>query len=332
MSQIWLRYDLRSPPFGTSNRDLCQVALEQLEWGDKHGIDAAHLPEHHGADDGYDPSPVLFGAAIAARTSRLRIHPSAIILPLHDPVRIAEDIALLDNISGGRVDITVGLGYVPSEFAMYGTGLSQRARLMDSKLPALLRALSGEKFEWQGRTIHVTPHTVQKPHPPIYVGGAVPASARRAAKWGDGFMPTMLTEELRQCYLDACAELGKNPVIIDVVSGPQFIHVAEDPDVAWAKIAPHALYETNMYVKWLRETGTDAPFDEIADAAALRQSGRYRVVTPDECVELVLSRWRDNAILILNPMLSGMKPDVAWESLELFAAKVLPRVRPDLNY
>ena len=144
-------------------------------------------------------------------------------------------------------------------------------------------------------------------------------------------MPTIMTKELRQGYIDACTELGKTPVIIDVVSGPQFIHVAEDPDATWAKIAPHALYETNMYFKWLTETGISAPYDSIADAATLRQSGRYRVVTPDECVELVFSRWRDEAVLILNPMLAGMKAEVAWESLELFAAKVLPRIRPSVK-
>ena len=327
-NQIWLRYDLRSPPFGTSNRDLCRIVLEQLAWADTRGFDAAQLPEHHGSEDGYDPSPMLFGAAIAARTSNLRIHPSAVLLPLHDPVRVAEDIALLDNISDGRVDVTVGIGYVPSEFVMYGVAMSQRAKLMDSKLAVLRRALAGENFVWEGRQIHVTPRPVQQPHPPIYVGGAVPASARRAAKLGDGFMPTMMTPQLSQTYIDACTELGKAPgPIIDVVSGPQFIHVSEDPEAAWARIAPHALYETNMYFKWLQKTATAGPFEAIADASALRQSGRYRVVTPDECVALVESRWRENAVLMMNPMLAGLDAELAWSSLELFASKVMPRLK-----
>jgi alkanesulfonate monooxygenase SsuD/methylene tetrahydromethanopterin reductase-like flavin-dependent oxidoreductase (luciferase family) len=190
--KIWLRYDLRSPPFGTSHRDLGRVALEQAEWADKRGFEAVQLPEHHGSPDGYNPSPFVLGAAIAGRTSKMRIHPSAVLLPLHDPVRVAEDTAVLDNISGRRVDLTIGLGYIPSEFAMFGVSLNERGRLVEEKLGVLRRALAGERFEYEGRKISVTPRPVQQPTPPLYVGGGVVAAAKRAAKLGR-WIPTSQT-------------------------------------------------------------------------------------------------------------------------------------------
>jgi len=326
--KIWLRCDIRSPPFGTSNRDLCRVAVDQAEWADKQGFEAVQLPEHHGSPDGYDPSPFLLGAAIAGRTSKIRIHPSAVLLPLHDPIRVAEDTTVLDNISGGRVDLTIGLGYVPSEFAMFGISLKDRGKLVEEKLVVLRRALSGEKFEYQGRQIYVTPRPVQQPTPPMYVGGGIPATAKRAALLGDGFLPSMMNDDMRNAYINACKELGKPPgPIVDVTSGPQFIYVTEDPDAAWEKIAPHAFYETNAYGKLALETGAAMPFAQVTDLAALKALGIYRVVTPDECVALAKSLEAKGSVMIFNAMLAGLPEKVSWASLELLASKVLPKLR-----
>lgn len=328
MLKIWLRYDLRSPPFGTSNLDVARIALEQTEWADQQGFEAVQLPEHHGSPDGYDPSPFILGAAIAARTSKMRIHLSAVLLPLHDPVRVAEDTAVLDNISGGRVDLTIGLGYVPSEFAMFGVSLKDRGRLVADKLEVLRRALAGERFEYEGRKVFVTPRPVQQPAPPMYVGGGVPAAARRAAELGDGFMPSKLDDELRQAYIGSCRALGKPAgPIIDVVTGPQFIFVTEDTDAAWARIAPHAFYETNAYGKLATETGASMPFAQVTDLEELKKLGIYRVVTPDECLALGRSLEASNSVMIFNAMLAGLPEELSWSSLELFATKVLPQLR-----
>ncbi len=328
MSQIWLRCDLRSPHFGTPTPDLCRIAIEQAVWADKNGFDAVQLPEHHGSPDGYNPSPFLLAAAIAARTSRIRLHPSAVLLPLHDPIRVAEDTCVLDNISGGRVDLTIGLGYVPSEFAMFGVSLRDRATLAEAKLVALRKALAGDRFEFEGRKVYVSPRPLQQPSPPIYIGGGVVAAARRAAIYGDGFLPSMIDDTMRDAYVSACHALGKNPgPIIDVVTGPQFIFVTEDPDEAWERIAPHALYETNAYGKWAIETGTTMPFAKAVDLDALKALGIYRVVTPEECVRLGQSLQASNSVMIFNPMIAGLPETMSWSSLELFASKVLPKLR-----
>src|SRR5271169_1150584 len=118
--QLSLKFDLRAPAFGADPADLYAAALDMCSWADAAGFDCVRFLEHHGSDDGYCPSPLVMAAAAAARTSRIRIRVRALILPLHDPLRIAEDAAVVDVISRGRLELVVAAGYVQSEFAMFG--------------------------------------------------------------------------------------------------------------------------------------------------------------------------------------------------------------------
>jgi alkanesulfonate monooxygenase SsuD/methylene tetrahydromethanopterin reductase-like flavin-dependent oxidoreductase (luciferase family) len=328
---------------------MASAAIEQVAWADRLGendgdnsgdnsgdnvgangpaFEAVLLPEHHGAADGYDPSPFVLAGAMASRTSRIRFMMGAVLLPLHDPLRVAEDTVTLDVISGGRVSLVAGLGYVPSEFEMFGVSLRDRGRLTDEGLRTLREAFTGEPFSYRGRTVRVTPRPVQDAVP-IYVGGAVPASARRAATLGDGFFPTVATPELLQLYRDECAEVGREPGRILTMVPPLFVHVALDPDRAWAQIAPHAVYEMTEYGRWAAESAAasgamDSPYQQVPDADALRAMGTHAVVTPEVAVELVRAAEREGRLVNFKPMMGGLSPELAWESLELFAAKVLP--------
>jgi len=321
--KILLRYDMRAPGFGAPPAALYAAALEQAAFGDAQGFDAVQLSEHHGSDDGYLPSPLVLAAAIAGRTARIRLEIAALILPLHDPLRVAEDVAVLDLASGGRVELVIGAGYVPAEFAMFERALADRPRLVEEGIRALERAWTGEPFEYRGRTVRVTPRPLQRPRPPLALGGSSPAAARRAARLADRFVPAL--PSLWKPYREERQRLGL-PVPPTGRVGPLFLHVAEDPDAAWARIAPHALHEANAYGRWMADTGTAGPYREMADAAALRASGMYRVVTPDECAALA-SELGPNGTLLLHPLMGGLPPELGWASLELFAARVLPRIR-----
>jgi alkanesulfonate monooxygenase SsuD/methylene tetrahydromethanopterin reductase-like flavin-dependent oxidoreductase (luciferase family) len=326
----WLCYDLRTNKAGASSTDIAAAAIEQVAWADSRGFSAVLLPEHHGAGDGYDPSPFVLAAAMASRTSRIRFNIGAVLLPLHNPLRVAEDAVTLDVISGGRVNLTAGLGYVPSEFDMFGVALRDRARLADESLSALRSAFTGEPFEYRGRRARVTPKPVNDSIP-IYVGGAVAASARRAARLGDGFFPTVPSTELAGVYTDECARLGHQPGPVVTMAPPLFVHVAEDPDEAWARIAPHAMYEMAEYGRWAAEAAAlsnmDSPYQEVPDSETLRATGIYAVLTPDQAVTLVRDAQREDRLVNFKPMMGGLSPDMAWESLELFAAKVLPAIQ-----
>jgi alkanesulfonate monooxygenase SsuD/methylene tetrahydromethanopterin reductase-like flavin-dependent oxidoreductase (luciferase family) len=323
MTRILLRYDMRAPAFGAPPAALYAAALEQAAFGDAQGFDAVQLSEHHGADDGYLPSPLVLAAAIAGRTSRIRLEIAALILPLHDPLRVAEDVAVLDLASGGRVELVIGAGYVPAEFAMFERALADRPRLVEEGIRALESAWTGEPFEYRGRTVRVTPRPLQRPRPPLALGGSSPAAARRAARLADRFVPAL--PYLWKLYREERERLGL-PVPPTGRVGPLFLHVAEDPDAAWARIAPHALHEANAYGRWMTETGTAGPYRPMADADALRASGMYRVLTPDACVALA-EELGPSGTLLLHPLMGGLDPELGWSSLELFARRVLPRIR-----
>lgn len=129
MAYCAMRFDLRNPPLaGTSMEERYRAALDMSEWADRLGFASVTLSEHHGSDDGYLPSPVAMAAAIAARTERIRIGIAALVASFHDPLRLAEDLAVVDLVSGGRLDVVITNGYVAREFATFGQPLSRRAR------------------------------------------------------------------------------------------------------------------------------------------------------------------------------------------------------------
>ena len=323
MPRIMLRYDMRAPEFGAPAAALYAAALEQAAFGDAHGFDSVQLSEHHGSDDGYLPAPLVLAAAIAGRSKRIRLEIAALILPLHDPLRVAEDVAVLDLASGGRVDLVIGAGYVPAEFEMFERAIAERPRLVEEGMRALVQAWTGEPFEYRGRTVRVTPRPLQRPRPSLALGGSSPASARRAARLADRFVPAL--PHLWKIYRAERERLCL-PVPPAGRVGPLFLHVADDPDRAWAQIAKHALHEANAYGRWMAEARTAGPYQPMPDADALRASGMYRVLTPDACIALA-EELGAHGTLLLHPLMGGLPPELGWSSLELFATRVLPRIR-----
>src|SRR5918996_1733251 len=177
MAMLGLRYDLRAPTWGSATHaELYAACLEQVAWGDAHGLDFVVLSEHHGADDGYVPAPVTMAAAVAGRTKRIGINIAAILVPLHDPVRLAEELAVLDLASGGRVSFVTGVGYRYEEFEMAGVDRKQRGKLLEEYVDVMRKAWTGEPFEWRGRAGRGGPERSINPDPQFLSGGAKPAT------------------------------------------------------------------------------------------------------------------------------------------------------------
>jgi alkanesulfonate monooxygenase SsuD/methylene tetrahydromethanopterin reductase-like flavin-dependent oxidoreductase (luciferase family) len=322
VTYLVIKYDMRAPAFSVGPQALYQAAIEQCAWADRNGFGTLMLAEHHGVDDGYLPAPLMLAAAVAAVTKKIRLRVQALILPFHDPLRVAEDIAVLDIVSGGRAEITAAGGYLASEFAMFDKALGDRGRLVEECIATLRQAWTGESFSFRGRTVRITPTPLQDPLP-IALGGASAAAARRAARMADAFIPAI--PELMDDYRAECARLGTRPAPSERM-GPLFLHVADDPDRAWALIAPHALHETNSYGRWMAQSmGDKAVFSPSDDADQLRASGAYQVVTPEQCIAIARELGTGGR-LALHPLMGGMNPDLGWECLELFAAKVLPHI------
>jgi alkanesulfonate monooxygenase SsuD/methylene tetrahydromethanopterin reductase-like flavin-dependent oxidoreductase (luciferase family) len=319
-----LSYDMRAPDFGAPAGDLYAAAVEQSAWADEHGFDGVNLMEHHASTDGYLPSPIVLGAAIAGATERILIRFSVILAPLYHPVRLAEDLAVLDLIAQGRIRLTFGAGYRPEEYEQFDLDIRRRPSLMEGGIEVLKQAWTGEPFEWQGHMIRVLPRPYQRPRPGITLGGSTRASAKRAARIADDFQP--VSPRPYEAYLEELDALGKprpEPVPRSG-GGGLFFHIAEDPDRAWAAIGPHALHETNDYAAWAGG-GKGSPFKTFESVDELRASGKYEVVTPDEAVTLIEQRGGAG----FKPLMGGLDPALGWECLELFEQQVRPRLREE---
>jgi len=326
MAVFALRFDFRNPPFaGTTMAERYAAALDMAEWADEHGFLLVILSEHHGADDGYLPSPLPMAAAIAARTRQIRIQIAALVSSFHDPLRLAEDIAVVDQLSGGRLDLVIAQGYVASEFAMFDRPLSERVRRSEELVETLRKAWTGQPFEYRGRTARLTPAPAQPGGPQLTLGGSSESAARRAARLGDGFLPT--TPELWEAYRDELVKLGKPDPGPYAAGDTSFFHVTHEPDKAWDAIAPYAMHEMNAYGQWMAEAGIAGVggYEPIADADALRATGQYRTITPDELVA-ELGAKGPFGFALLHPMMGGIPPELAWESLRLIETEVLPRL------
>lgn len=317
-----MRFDLRNPPFaGVAMADRYQAAIDMSAWADRLGAMFVVVSEHHGSDDGYLPSPLTMAAAIAARTSTIRLSLAAIVAPFHNPIRLAEDIAVLDLISRGRVDVTIAGGYVRSEFELFGIPMSERPSRVREAVSILKAAWTGEPFDYRGRTVQVTPRPVQQGGPPIVLGGSSEAAARRAARIADGFQPS--EPQFWDYYRDECLTLGKDDPGSYLGADTNVIVLARDPDAAWHELAPFFLHEMNGYGSWQADDRVATSYRTTADVDALRTTGHYRVLAPETYVAERQAAG-PAAFCMLHPMVGGIPPDIAWESLHLFEHEVLP--------
>ncbi|MCP4004275.1 MAG: LLM class flavin-dependent oxidoreductase [bacterium] len=324
MAFSMLRFVLSAPPGGEpGHREIYEAALEMAEFAEEKGFGMVVLSEHHCTEGGFMPSPLVMAAAIAGRTRRIALMVSALLAPLYDPIRLAEDVSVLDLISAGRASFVLGMGYRPIEYTATNKEFRRRGKLLDQVIETLLKAWSGEPFEYNGETIQVTPKPFTQPHPRIIVGGSTPAGARRAARFGLPFGPPISDAELNQVYIDECKRLGvESPVVVDPRE-PFSLYVAEDPDEGWKQIGPHWLREALSYASWQVPGQRSYQHSHATNIEELRAEGKFRVWTPEQCLAWVEEHGQ-SAWFSHFPLGGGAPPAVGWKSLELFAEKVVP--------
>ena len=244
---LW--YDFRNPPQWQKPVDaFYRDTLQQIRDAEDLGFESIWLTEHHFCEDGYTPSPLVLAGVIGAQTENMRIGTNLMLLPLHDPVRLAEDAATLSLATGGRFDLGVGIGYRQLEFDQFGRKLSHRPSMMEEGIEVIRRAWRGEAINFSGKRfsvgdLRVTPTPVSKPQ--LLLGGMAEPAIERAARIGDGFLCT------GGIGLDVYAEALNKQGISEgnAVLGCWAI-IAEDPEKEAAAIGDHVLYQTNEYIKW----------------------------------------------------------------------------------
>lgn len=319
-----IRFDMRLAPFSNATQaSMHREALAMTKWADSHGFIACTVSEHHGVD--FTSAPLTLAGLFLGATENMRVGLSAMLLPLHDPVRIAEQVATLDLASNGRFSFTAALGYKLEEFTMAGVDRSQRGAIFEKYIDVLRQAWTGEPFQWQGRTIVVTPQPQTPIERVISIGGSVPRSAVRAARMRMSFSAMSVDQSLGEIYRAECEKVGFTSGLYRYPTGPSFVHVAEDPDRAWAELGPYAVYDAQSYKTW--QTGDHDNVVAVGGHSVddLKASGMWQVLTPDECVALA---HRTGAIS-LHPLMGGIPFELGWESLQTYVDQVQPRLSVD---
>jgi probable F420-dependent oxidoreductase len=334
-----LMVDFRNPP--EARRDDQTVYAETLEticFAEELGYDDVWLSEHHFTADGYCPSPLVVSAAIAARTSRICIGQALLLLPLHHPLRVAEDGATLDVLSGGRFRLGVGLGYRPEEFAALGIDRRSRVSRLEESVAIIDQAWRTGAVTFHGRKfdlddVAVRPRPVQQPRPEIWIGGLSEPAVRRAARLGDGLLAA--GRRAYQWYTDERARAGLPAGPLRIAGAHEWYFVDRQPQQLLERVAANLLLYHNTVAGFFATAGQPMPMGPAQPAGLdeILASGRYIFCTPDECVRRLTSYLREVPVshFYLLGGLPGLPGEVARGWLELFARQVAPGVRAALN-
>lgn len=330
-----LQFDFRNPKqWPRSYPDLYDETLDLVVAAEELGYDTVWLTEHHFVEDGYLPSLLPVAAAIAARTRRVSIGTFVLLLPFHHPLRVAEDGAIVDILSHGRLRLGVGQGYRAEEFSGYGVERKLRGSLFEEELDILRLAWTQERFSFSGKhyyleEVSLVPSPVQKPHPPILVGARSEKAIHRAARMGFSFAPLGGKHDIG-LYVNALREHGRDPSQFDIVVA-RSVFVDESPDLAWQTVKEHVLYQMRHYAAWLGEAadlpdGRD-PVVRSGGGEQVRQMGIYG--DPAYCADVIRRQqermgFTEMAIVMRPPGLEGKK---TLRSMERFAKEVMPALR-----
>jgi alkanesulfonate monooxygenase SsuD/methylene tetrahydromethanopterin reductase-like flavin-dependent oxidoreductase (luciferase family) len=321
-------YDFRNPePWRRPWEDLYAETLETIAWTESLGFDGAWIPEHHGADDGYMPAPMVTLAAVAARTSRMKIGTGVALAPLYHPVRFAEEAAVVDILSNGRLELQLAIGYRRRETAAFGVDFTRRGARFDEFLEIVQRLWAGETVTFEGKHFTVHDAQVRPPAPrgriPLYIGGFAEKALARVARHADGYFGN---EEVCGLYADKLRAEGKDPAEARIRIQGLFVVVARDPQAARDELAPYFHYVNNAYGEWLNEDkaiGLDDPALKPMDLEAFKQSKILQIWTPDQAIDRAM-RERipvEHFTMMLPP---GMPQDRFRDYAQLFADEVIP--------
>ena len=319
-----MRFNMVMPePDRAENGRRHRAMLDMVRYADAHRFSGVSLEEHHGAPNGWSSSPLILAGLIFGASTNLQVTLSALLVPLHDPLRIAEDIAALDLASGGRLVVIAGIGYRPEEYAAHGKDWATRGALMDEAIAVMRQAWTGEPFEYRGSTVQVTPAPQSAPHPILMLGGTSRIAARRAARFGLPFFAAAQVPGLAEYYNEQCTANGTGGFFMAASAETAMVHVSEDPDRAWAELGHHFLHEAQVYAGWQTPDIQSAVHSTATTVDELRAEGTYQILTPEQCVQRCKTLGPFDA-LTLHPMCGGMPIDEAWSSIRLVAEAVLP--------
>jgi probable F420-dependent oxidoreductase len=331
-----------------STRSFAQEYAETLELvrlAEQVGFDSAWVSEHHGSSDGYLPSLLPILAAFAAVTERIELGTGVVLTPLHDPLRLAEDTAVVDQLSAGRLILGLGNGSREEEFRMFGLAMSERGIRTEETIEVLRRAWSGRRFSFDGRILRydrvkVTPPAARSGGPPILLGGYARRAVERAGRLADGYItdetgPDELRENLG--LIDRTAQhVGRDTGDLSVVL-LQNVFVTEDAGAwgdgePWTSLRTGVAQQLGAYEAW--DAGADTPeLDRLEPVMPSDDDLRLSTPagSPEEVLGALLPTIREfgdrDLHVVVRLHYPGMDLETAATAVELFASDILPALK-----
>ncbi|CAB4790866.1 MAG: LLM class flavin-dependent oxidoreductase [Actinomycetota bacterium] len=326
---LW--YDFRNP--ASANRSsalLYAETLEQIKLAEQLGYDDIWLSEHHFMDDGYLPSMLPMAAAIAAITTKVNIGTNILLMPFHDPIRLAEDCAVVDILSNGRFIFGPAVGYRLEEFATFNIDRRFRGSITEEAIEIMLKCWTEEEFSYHGKhfqydNVRCTPKPVQRPIP-VWIGAVQGEAIRRAARLGVGLLGAAPS---RPEYTAALQEYNKESDHPRIGAATRWLFCSDDPERDWARLRPHALYQLQNYASWFKAAGQPNFGDPPVDYADLESRGLYLCGTPEQIIADIQSTYDASPFErhFYWAAWPGMDMETSTRGMQLFAEKVIPALR-----
>ena len=328
---------IANPPRGENLDRSIDEVIAEAQLAEASGFDSCFFGEHHQDKDGFLPSPLIVATAVASHTRRLNVGTSVILLPLHHPVRVAEDVITLDLVSKGRVILGVGIGYQPADFRAFNVPMEHRVELFEEGVEIIRKCWSGEPFSHRGKhytleDVQIRPRPFQQPSPPLWIGASVPAAIRRAGLLADAFVATpstTLESAMRQveAYQDTARKAGRTPRVVFMRDA----WVAQTRGEAESVYGPEVMTAYQYY--WqnrLAEFRSIPPGTEFT----LKNLAPDRLIVgdPETCVR-EFHRWKESTgaeyflLRLRHAHSGGPSHDKIMAAIKLFGDKVLPHCR-----
>ena len=328
-------HDFRSPP--GSETPLPRVyaeTLDQIRLVDQWGLDLVWFTEHHFLEDGHLPNFVPVAGAVAAITERVRISTDILLAPFAHPVRLAEDMAVLDHLSGGRMELGIGMGYAAHEFAGFGIPQKNRVSMTEELIDILRLAWAGERFSYHGRRYHfddllVSPQPIQVGGPPLWIAGMSRNAALRAANFDTNLLPQGPRDIVLDPWRATLRSTGRDSDDYRV-GLIRSVFVTDDAERDWARLKQAERYRMSVYAQFNETTPDHLP--ALQDPKSSIPQG-WLIGDEDHCVRVLVDYLTEFGItdLVTWGAAPGMAPSLMNESLERFAKNVVPRVRREIE-
>ena len=325
--EVGLFFAFRNPePWRRPPAEVYANCLEQIKLADRAGFDGVWVGEHHYTDDGFAPSALTLASAIAVATTRVQIGTYVLLLPQHDPVRVAEAATAVDILSGGRLILGLGLGYRTAEYEAIGADIRARGDRMDEHMDILVRCFTERSFSFMGRyfelhEVAMTPRPVQEPMPRIILGGLGDRMLRRAARFGCSGLANAVPPAILQRHQRLVAQHGHDPSS-QRYYGMALGFVGATDESAWTIARDHAAWERDHYNAWFEASGLPRQFPNGLEHDFLIGSPERWLSSLEAQLDGPEPLRCDHLVVELTT--SGMRHELAMRGIELFAEKVLP--------